>query len=208
VRTCPACGEDTKAETTEPCTECGFSPVGTEDEAPWEESVWAEEAAPEAPEPPPQVTTAPAPSDAEPQASTTAPAPAEAPGYGFPDEPEPPAPARSRPRVAPIWIVLILVGIAWQAFNLFDGCGEIFSDKPGPTAEESESALEDDAALQGLTGANVACPDSAEDTEVGANFECTITSASGESANVTVTNREDNFEWSRAPFFRLQRGGG
>ena len=27
MRTCPACGEDTKAGTVEPCTECGFSPV-------------------------------------------------------------------------------------------------------------------------------------------------------------------------------------
>jgi hypothetical protein len=28
MRTCPACGEDTKAGYAEPCTECGFSPSG------------------------------------------------------------------------------------------------------------------------------------------------------------------------------------
>ncbi len=30
MRTCPACGEDTKAGSVEPCTECGFSPVEVE----------------------------------------------------------------------------------------------------------------------------------------------------------------------------------
>ena len=208
MRTCPACGEDTKAETTEPCTECGFSPVAPEDDPSWDEGVWAEEAeaqehatfetstpeAPPPPSPPPQAPPTP-----------QAPAPAETPGDGFPDQPEPPAPARSGPRVAPIWIVLILVGIAWQAFNLFDGCGEIFSEKTGPTAEETESALEDDAAAQELTGATVECPDSAEDTEVGATFDCTVTASQGRTETITVTNNEDNFEWSREPFFRLQR---
>ncbi len=206
MRTCPACGEDTKAETTEPCTECGFSPVAPEDDPSWDQSVWAEEAAAQAPRTATAGDQAPAPRDAAaPGADQQAPAPAETPGYGFPDQPEPPAPARSGPRVAPIWIVLILVGIAWQAFNLFDGCGEIFSDKPGPTAEETESALEDDAAAQGLTGATVDCPDSAEDTEVGATFDCTVTASQGRTETITVTNNEDNFEWSREPFFRLQR---
>ena len=124
MRTCPACGKDTEAQTTEPCTECGFSPVGT--------------------------------TGAPPEASVGEAPPS---GYGFPDEPEAPAPARKGSGVAPIWIVLIVIGLAWQAFNLLDGCGEIFVDNPGPTPEETESALESDASRQGVASPTADCPD-------------------------------------------------
>ena len=112
MRTCPACGEDTKAETTEPCTECGSSPFAADEGSSWDESAWADTP------------------EAEPEAlvGSTAPVPAEAqPEYGLPDQPAPaPAPAQKKARVGAVWILLILAGLAWQGFNLFSGCGDIF----------------------------------------------------------------------------------
>lgn len=194
MRTCPACGEDTEAQTTEPCTECGFSPVSPDDGASWEQSSWAE--APEATAPdatvePPPILAKPPPTDASPE-------------YGLPDATPTPQPATKKARVGAVWVILILIGLSWQAFSIFDGCGEIFSEATGPTASETEAALVSDAALMGLT-VTASCPDSAEDTEVGATFECTITSSSGSSASVAIINREDEFEWTRGPFLQLLR---
>ncbi len=205
MRTCPACGEDTKAETTEPCTECGFSPVSPDDGPAWEDSAWA--AAPEAPAPKTSVEPAAEPTfSTEPTAEPSpAPEPQPTPVYGLPDEPEAPKPPPGRGRIGLGWVVIVLIGLAWQGFNLFDGCGEVFNSEPGPTAEETESALESDAAFQGLTASTANCPDSAEDTEVGSSFDCEITTASGNSGTVTVTNREEQFEWPRGPFVELLR---
>lgn len=200
MRTCPACGEDTKAETTEPCTECGFSPVSPEDGASWEQSSWAETpetTVPETTEEPQPIVVGP-----------TADAPTRAQDYGLPEPTPPPQPTAKKPRVGAVWVILILIGFAGQAFNLFDGCGEIFDEATGPTAEETEAALVSDATMLGLDGATARCPDSAEDTEVGGRFDCTITTASGSSASVTVTNHEEDFEWSRQPLFGLLRQGG
>ena len=152
MRTCPACGKDTKAETTAPCTECGFSPVPPETASSWERTAWAETSAP------PEVTTGapppPAPAPAEPQ-------PEPAPEYGLPDEPtSTPAPTQRRGKVGLVWIVVIILGVVWQAIGAFDGCGEISG---------------------------------------------TIPTASGNSDTVTVTNREEEFEWPRGPFFKLLR---
>ena len=194
MRTCPACGKDTDAETTEPCTECGFSPVAPDEGDVWDESVWAETQAPDVE---PEVTVGgPAP---EP------PAPAQAPAPQAPAPAPPPQPTKRKSGVGAIWIVLIVIGLAWQGFNLFNGCGNILDGAPGPTAEETESALVSDAALQGLVGAEVECPDSAEDTEVGDSFDCTITTKDGNSATVSVTNHEEEFTWSRQPFVELLR---
>jgi len=204
MRTCPACGEDTEAETTQPCTECGFSPVGTGDEASFETTDWSAET-PQAPPPPPAQQP---PAQQPPAPGQEPPAPTDPqPQYGFP-EPTPEPAEKSKPRVAPIWIVLILIGIAWQGFNLFNGCGGIFGSNPGPTADEAESALESDAALQGVEGPAADCPDSAEDTEVGETFDCTLSNLDGESATIVVTNRDDSFEWSRASFTPLIPPGG
>lgn len=56
VRTCPACGEDTKAGYAEACTKCGFSPSGeqtAEPEAGAPELTIGEQAEPPPPEGPP-----------------------------------------------------------------------------------------------------------------------------------------------------------
>jgi hypothetical protein len=208
MRTCPACGEDTEAQTTEPCTECGFSPVAQDPATieaaptPPEEDRWGSQPPPASPPPeaagPPGAPSTPPPG-APPPASTD-----QQPQYGFPDEPAEPAEAQKRrPRVAPIWIVLILIGIAWQAFNISDGCGDILSSSPGPTASETEDALVADAEAQGVQGPSADCPDSAQDTEVGNTFNCTMTNAAGAEAPITVTNLEESFEWSRASFLPL-----
>jgi hypothetical protein len=51
VRTCPACGEDTEAGYSEPCTECGFSAIGEQPAEPAPEVTVGEQQ--QAPEPPP-----------------------------------------------------------------------------------------------------------------------------------------------------------
>lgn len=212
MRTCPACGKDTEAETTSPCTECGFSPLTDPDGATWEQSSWAGTTETPAEEPvftpvegPPPVASSPESVEAPPEAgSTTEPEPAST-GYGFPDTPQPPAPAkRTGVGRLVVWVVVaIAIGVA-NFSSVFDGCDSIGS-KPGPTAGETESAIVSDAAIQGLTGATAECPGSAEDTEVDATFQCTVTAPSGASQPITVTNHEDSFEWSRQPFFKLQR---
>jgi ribosomal protein L37E len=118
MRTCPACGKDTKAETTAPCTECGFSPVPPETASSWERTAWAETSAP------PEVTTG-----APPQPAPAEPQPEPAPEYGLPDEPtSTPAPIQRTGKVGLVWILVIILGVVWQAIGAFDGCGDAFDD--------------------------------------------------------------------------------
>ena len=99
--------------------------------------------------------------------------------------------------MVPIAILAVVVGL--------EGFGLLGSD-PGPTDEEVESALEDEGATLGISELTVDCPDDAAETEVDARLECTIATPAGTSAQVTVMNHEDEFEWSRQPFFELARG--
>ena len=185
VRTCPACGKDTRAETTEPCTRCGFSPAGESG------SVSAETVG--------TLERGGVSGDYE------LPAPSEPAPSGSPS-PTPSPTRRSGIGPGAIWIVIILIGIASQAADGFEGCADAFEQKPGPTAQEAEDALLADAQEIGLSGVTVDCPDSAEDTEAGASFECTVTDpGTGATVPIEVTNREDSFEWSRRPFAELLR---
>lgn len=203
MRTCPNCGRNTSAETTSPCTKCGWFPGAPVDvgeisagSTPYETG----EASFPAPEPAPSPTRGDTP---------PAPAPSRGDGPSFPaPQPSPspmpsPLPRRRGPSIGAIWLILIVVGIISQAAGALDGCGEAFEEKPGPTAEEVESALASDAEMLGLAGASASCPDSSEDTEVGQTFDCTVTAATGQAATVTVTNGDGEFEWSRASFFQL-----
>jgi len=181
VRTCPACGKSTRAESTEPCTRCGFSPTDESGQPSWETIGTVERG----------------------DGSDVS-------GYRLPDPSQPaPTPTGSRRRglgAGAIWIVILLIWVAAQALGDFEGCSDAFDQKPGPTAQEAEEALSSDAALVGLTGIEVECPDSAEDAEVGQSFDCTVTDpGSAEEVTVAVTNRGESFEWSRAPFEELLR---
>ena len=182
MRTCPACGKSTRAESTEPCTRCGFSPTD-ESGQPSRETIGTVE-------------------HGEGR---------DASGYRLPDPSQPaptPAPTRRRRGIpaGAIWIVILFIWVAAQALGDSEGCSGAFDQKPGPTAQEAEDALSSDAAQVGLTGVEVECPDSAEDADVGESFDCTVTDpGSGDAVTVTVTNREDSFEWSRGPFGELLR---
>ena len=172
MRTCPACGEDTKAGYSEACTKCGFSAMG---EQPAEESP--------APEPEAEVTVGdqPPPPTGAPQE-----APDEAPA-------EPPAEKKKRSPVR--WVIWLVVIAGFFGLNQFG----VFDEPTGPTADEVEEAIE----ARAPAGVTVECPDDAEDTPVDGTFTCVATGANGRTAEILVTNHEDNYEWNTGPLTTL-----
>lgn len=94
------------------------------------------------------------------------------------------------------WAVILgVVGIAIAT----TGDGD-----PGPDASEVEDALVSDASSLGLA-LTVECPDDTNEAPVGSRFTCVAESASGAVRDVVVVNEEDEFRWSRKPFFELQK---
>jgi hypothetical protein len=164
VRTCPACGEDTRAGYSEACTNCGFSPTDPAEIGSFEVGE----------------TTIPAPG-----------APAETP-TGSPSEPAPaPTPTTKRKRRPGIgvivWLAIIGGSLVMQGLGLLD-------EPTGPPPGDVEGALVLEGATRGLS-ISASCPADAAETEVGARFECTVTTRSGRTAVIEVTSREDGFEY-------------
>jgi hypothetical protein len=193
VRTCPACGEDTKAGYAEACSECGFSPAG-EDPAEPDQAV-AEITVGELP---PSGAAEPVPTAGEPPPSAGEPPPPDTPPIPAEGQPPPDVPASGRKRPARrllVWLVVIGGLFAADALGVFD-------QPPGPDVDRVEQAIADDARQYGVV-VTVDCPDDADQTEVDASFKCTATSASGETVTIRVINHEDSFEWQSGPLSTL-----
>jgi len=173
MRTCPACGEDTKSSYAEPCTECGFSPFGEQPAEP----------APVA-EPAPTAEAPSAPAEPAPTADVPSPPPEQAPAEQK---------KRSRARWL-VWLVVIVGLFGAERLGLFD-------PPTGPKADEVEQAIADSAPA-GLE-LTVDCPDDAEDTPVDGTFTCTASDARGRTIEIVVTNHEDTFEWQSGPLGTL-----
>ena len=116
MRTCPACGEDTKSSYAEPCTECGFSPFG---EQPDESAPAAE----------PLTAAEPVPT-ADPAPTTEVPFP--------PPEPAPAEQKKRSPARWLVWLVVIVGFFGAERLGLFDA-------PTGPKADEVEQAIADSA---------------------------------------------------------------
>ena len=123
---------------------------------------------------------------------------------GAPDRVEEPGGRpRRRATLARVVGALVLAAlIGADALGVFDEGGG-----SGPTAEEVEEALVDDAAALGIE-LTVDCPDDAAETDVGESFECVAANSAGLTRAVPVTNLEDGFEWPRRPLLELGRAGG
>lgn len=194
MRTCPACGEDTKAGYSEACTNCGFSPGDPSQTAgsfgvgdsPFDTSTFDAPAPAEAPPAPEPAETAPDPAE-------TSPAPVPEPSR----EPQ----RKRRPGIGVIiWVAIIAGSFLSQGLGLFE-------EPTGPNPVDVEGALILEATERGIS-ITASCPADAAETEVGGRFECTVATRSGRTATVEVINREDSYEYSVDDLLALRRGPG
>jgi hypothetical protein len=189
VRTCPACGEDTKAGYSEACTRCGFSPGGPV-EAPETFSVG-------------EVATSDPSTFERPGGVEAPPQPTDSGGEQLPQpsptEPQPQPHKRRRPGVGlMIWLVIIGASVIANTTGIFD-------EPTGPDPAEVEGALVLAGIERGLS-ITAECPADTDEAEIGAGFECVVTTASGRSGTVRVTNHEESYEYNVADLEAL-RGG-
>ncbi len=171
MRSCPACGEDTKAGYAEACSKCGFSPAGPQQP---EESFQVGEVGTvgEVEIPPWRGETSPSPEE-------KAPAPEE---------------ASKRKRGGPgigtlIWLLIIGGSL------VVDGLG-VFDEVSGPDPAEVEAQLVLAGSELGAT-LTADCPEDADQTEVGGSFRCVLTTETGEIASIAVLNNENSYEYAR-----------
>jgi hypothetical protein len=110
--------------------------------------------------------------------------------------PEPEAAKKKRPALRGlIWLAVIGAAIGADRLGVFD-------QSPGPDPGQVEEAIADQARQNGVE-VTVDCPDDADQTAVEESFRCTVTSTTGETVTIKVTNHEDSFEWQTGPLSLL-----
>ena len=97
-----------------------------------------------------------------------------------------------------IWLVIIAGSFIAQGTGLFD-------EPTGPDPVDVEGALVLAGIERGLS-ITAECPDDAAETEIGGSFDCRVTTASGRSGTVRVTNNEDSYEYRVADLEALALG--
>lgn len=122
MRTCPNCGKDTRAETTQPCSRCGFSP-GVPDDASFDVSGGSVNF--------PQAERVETTYGGEQPQDSSAPEP----GFGLPDEP-PPAPQGTQRRNPPWLLLFIVLVLVAQGLARAAGC-----EAPSDASEQAAQPL-------------------------------------------------------------------
>jgi hypothetical protein len=95
-----------------------------------------------------------------------------------------------------IWLVIIAASVIANTTGLFD-------EPTGPDPADVEGALVLAGIERGLS-ITAECPADAAETEIGGSFDCEVTTASGRSGTVRVTNNEDSYEYRVADLEALR----
>jgi hypothetical protein len=211
MRTCPNCGKDTDAGVTEPCTVCGFSPLGESsaelDDSPEWRSAFDQpdeaftpaddsfasadesfKAADESFPDPDDPLSGQAEEDEQPTGTVDD-------GASDADGVEEQPVKKKRHHLITLIVIAVLAVI-----GILDG-GD---DPTGPQAGDVESALIADGVKLGVV-VTVDCDDSIEDTKVGKRFTCEATNQAGDVRTVHLVNKRHSFVWQRDSLIELKR---